>query len=193
MTVKVINLDSRPDRWESAQKELAAFGITHFSRLPAYSHPDPLSGNARSHIACLMAGCDLVFEDDVFFIPGARGIFDAAVRQLPADFDLLYLGGNVEEPLERYSENLYRCTAAWGSYALHYSPKGREFILGGYRPFERTFDIYDVWLRRNSCDELQAYIVSPVIAWTWPGYSDVNKRQENYLPKMQENEKTFMR
>ena len=189
----VINLDSRPDRLKRFTKEIKALGIKTFDRFPAISQPDPLRGNGRSHYQCLKAGYRMIFEDDAFFIPGAVDILAKAKKQLPKDWDLLYLGGNVEEPLKSHSENLFRCTAAWGSYAIIYSDKGAERVLNEYDPFTGRFEIFDVYLRRNSNIDLQAYIVSPIICWTYAGYSDVNNREENYLPKMQQNEKDFMR
>ena len=47
-------------------------------------------------------------------------------------------------------------------------------------------------LNINGSIELNAYIISPIICWTYGGFSDVQGRQENYLPAIQENEKVNM-
>ena len=192
MKVKVINLNSRPDRLIQVTSELQKLEITEFERFPAYSKPDAYRGNALSHMACLQSGCNLIFEDDVFFDPGAKLVFEKAINQLPADAHILYLGGNIISPIHRYSENLYRCTNAWGSYAIYYTEKGLEWIVQRYDPKADPFIIYDEWLREQSACELQAYMVSPVIAWTRAGYSDVNGQIEDYTPGMREHARKHM-
>lgn len=191
MKVSVINLDHRTDRWESVQPQLKAFGIEDFQRFSAFSTPDAYRGNARSHYECLHNGSRMIFEDDVIFIPGATEIFIEALKQLPPDFDFLYLGGNLQAPAERYSDNLYRVTFAWGSYAIYYSEQGAQKVLKHFDPLEDG-TIYDVWLKQQSVRNMKAFMVSPIIAWTRAGFSDVNMCEENYLPAMQENEKKYM-
>jgi len=111
----------------------------------------------------------------------------AMMEELPADYDFFYLGGNVVEPIQRYSQNLHRCTAAWGSFAIYYSEKGREYILKNYNPNAARFTVYDEWLRVQSKRFMEAYIASVPIAWTKGGFSDVNNRLENYEPQMRKN------
>ena len=193
MKVKVINLDSRADRLTRAKQELESISIYDFERFPAYSKPDAFRGNALSHVDCIAAGSDLIFEDDIQFEADAIEVFSKALGQLPEDAHILYLGGNVIDHIERYSENLFRCTAAWGSYAIYYTAKGREFILANYDPNAEPFVIYDEWLRVRSAQDLKAYIVSPIIAWTTSGFSDVNGRTEDYTPIMKEHARINMK
>lgn len=187
MKVKVINLNHRTDRWHTAQKQLRAFGINDFERFPAFSTPTPVKGNARSHFQCLTDGADIIFEDDIFFEPFAQEVFKKAISQLPEDWDILYLTGNIQEPLKKFSENLYRCTFAWGSCAILYSEKGKQFVLDNFKPDAEPFVIYDEWLRLQSANKLQAYITFPVIAWTYGGISDVNGYYSNYEKIMKQN------
>jgi len=189
----VINLDHRSDRWHTAQKQLIDFGIAKPERFSAYSQPSAVRGNGISHYECLQNGYDLVFEDDIFFEPYAKEVYDAALKQLPDDWDILYLGGNVISPLTRFSDNLYRCTDAWGSFAILYSAKGREFILKHYNPHAENFIIFDEWLRVWSQSRGQAYICSPIICWTYPGFSDVNGYHSDYLRLMQKNANNHMK
>lgn len=180
----VINLPQRIDRLREVTKQIHSFGITEFTVYPAISQPDPLRGNALSHYNLLKEGYRLIFEDDVFF----EGVYsDIQFNELPEDYDILYLGGNVVEPILKYSEHLHRCTAAWGSFAIHYSEKGARFVIENFNPKNDTFTIYDEWLRVRSKRDLQAYILSTPIAWTKGGYSDVNGRIENYEPQMRKN------
>lgn len=194
MKVKVVNLDKRTDRWKRMQHELSnCFGLLEFERFSAYSQPSAVVGNALSHIECLKQGADLIFEDDIYFEPFAREIFERAVNQLPDDFDILYLGGNIIEPIYRVSENLYRCTAAWGSNGILYSEKGRKYILNLYNPLDTKFAVYDDWLRKQSQHDLKAYLCAPIIQWTYAGFSDVNNTHADYEKLMKLNAKQNMK
>ncbi len=186
MIPAVINLKTRPDRLIKVTEELHKFGISDFELFAAHSQPEPLRGNAQSHYDLLTAGHRLIFEDDVYFEGNIYDLLIAAL-QLPKDFDILYLGGNVVEPIKHYSEHLHRCTAAWGSFAILYSEKGRQYVLNNYKPNAAQFTIYDEWLRVHSKRDLQAYILSRPIAWTRGGYSDVNGKIEDYEPQMRKN------
>lgn len=193
MKVKVINLDHRTDRWELMQKNLVKFGITNFERQSAFSQPNALHGNAKSHIKCLEDGVDLIFEDDIWFVKDARMYFDLAVKELPAGWDMLCLGGNVLRPIKRVSAHLYRCEHTWGSNAILYSEKGREKVLKNYRPFDGKFEIYDDWLRKHYSTILEAYITFPILVWPVSNYSDVWKKQVNYTVIMKANAAKNMR
>jgi hypothetical protein len=193
MKVKVINLDHRTDRWELMQKNLVKFGITNFERQSAFSQPNALHGNAKSHLQCLQDGVDLIFEDDIWFVKDARKYFDLAVKELPEGWDMLCLGGNVLHPIKRVSAHLYRCEHTWGSNAILYSEKGREKILKTYRPFDGKFEIYDNWLRKHYSIDLEAYITFPILVWPVSNYSDVWKKQVNYTVIMKENARKNMR
>lgn len=207
LKTRVINLNRRLDRWERAKDELIKFGIEDYERQDAFELASPLWGNSRSHLKCLEDGCNLIFEDDIFFTEGAREIFEKAVQQLPKDWDMVYLGGNVEYPLKRVSENLFKCEYTWGTNAILYSEKGRKKVLENYKLLPGSYEIYDEWLRRNMSTnlelnkrlkingsiELNAYIISPIICWSYGGFSDVQGQNENYLPKMQENEKNNLK
>lgn len=190
--VKVINLDHRTDRWEHMQKELVKFGITDFERQPAFSQPNALHGNAMSHLQCLQDGANLIFEDDIWFIRNAFNFFQIAMKELPAGWDLLYLGGNVLKPIQRVSPHLFKCEHTFGSNAILYSDKGREKVLNEYKPFENKFEIYDVWLRRNCSLDLKAYIVSPILCWPISNYSDVWHKNVNYTTFMKANARRNM-
>jgi GR25 family glycosyltransferase involved in LPS biosynthesis len=193
MKVKVINLDHRTDRWELMQKNLVKFCITNFERQSAFSQPNALHGNAKSHIKCLEDGVDLIFEDDIWFVKDARMYFDMAVKELPAGWDMLCLGGNVLRPIKRVSDHLYRCEHTWGSNAILYSEKGREKVLKNYRPFDGKFDIYDDWLRKHYSTILEAYITFPILVWPVSNYSDVWNKQVNYTVIMKANAAKNMR
>ena len=128
--VFVVNLHSRPDRWESFRERLPEdwpFGeVTRFVAIDGRLVPPPgwWKGGAgawgcyRSHLKiiedCLAQDIDsvLIMEDDALFVDGftekCRQFFD----HLPSDWGFVYLGGqhleqNIRLP-RRVSEWAYR-------------------------------------------------------------------------------------
>ena len=107
----VLNLDSRPDRWDQFQERAAAAGITGFTRFRAVhgdSCPHPAwwrAGNGAwgclmSHVRvcqdALMDGLRscVVFEDDSVFAPDFADRLPVIMERLKeTPWDQLYLGG----------------------------------------------------------------------------------------------------
>lgn len=168
--IKVINLDSRPDRWEEMQRQLKAFGIYDFERSPGV--PGGYLGfNQAVRNALKGDGALLLFEDDCVF---NNNIFDlqAAIKELPSDFDMLYLGANVKSRQERYSEHLYKLTDAWTTHAILYNAKARKWCSENYTEDIQT--IYDEWINTVGQEAgLKRFIVKPFLAVQADGYSDI--------------------
>ena len=170
MEVKIINLKHRTDRWEEIQRQVRAFGITDYERVEAV--PGGYLGfNASVRLALQGDGDMLLLEDDCVF---NNHLFDLqeAIKELPADFDLLYLGANVKSRQQRYSERLFKLTDAWATHAIYYSAKGRKWCMENYT--DQITTIYDEWLNTVGQDSgLQRYIVKPFLAVQADGYSDI--------------------
>lgn len=191
MLVRVVNLDERKDRLTTVAEEIEKLGV-QWERYRAYN-PVGIKGHwhgsSWSHIDVLRnaEGLLLVCEDDVTFLQQARDVFDKAFDQLPADWDMLYLGGNVKRPAERYSENLFRIKeGVHCNHAILYSQKARELIL-------RTYDVmsdklYDNWLYHTGQSMMKCFICYPVVAYQKPGFSDVRDEYMDYYIEMRSNE-----
>lgn len=186
---KVVNLDSRPERYELIPAEMAKMAISDYERFKAFE--GGTFGSVKSHIEVLkgVEGYLLVCEDDVGFLWQSKEIFDKAMSQIPEDFDLLYLGANVKEPIERYSENLFRIKrGAHTNHAILYSEKARNKILEVYNYETDEISIYDHWLYCVGQGLLQCYVISPLIAWQKAGYSDARLCYYDYFLEMRSNE-----
>jgi len=187
----VINLDSRPERWDEVQEELPKIGITDFKRFPGIL--DGNAGFSRSHLACVDGdGFRFVFEDDVIFEPDALEILNKAIDQLPEDFDMFYLGGNVKTSAERYSENLYHIRGGvHTTHAILFSGKARKFIVGHYNP--GSHNLIDEWYYREGLNQMNCYICYPMIAFQRGSYSDLRLQYFDYREEMLENAKNNMK
>lgn len=136
-----INLDRRPDRWEgflaSATPHIPRERIERFSAfdaqkllVPAWWHGTP-GGYActlshRFAIAQAFAGgaeTALLFEDDALLADDFAARLSAFVREVPADWQLLYLGGQHRPRYRPFpvSEGVARCrhTIRMHAYVVH--------------------------------------------------------------------------
>jgi GR25 family glycosyltransferase involved in LPS biosynthesis len=169
MKVKIINLDSRPDRWEEVTKEVERFGITEYERFAA--HPGGYMGfNKSVHFVLENESEVLILEDDVIFDGKFFDILEAKAK-LPDNWDLLYLGANVQNQQNRYCDGIWHLNNAWTSHAILYSDKGARYCYEHF-PYEQGM-IYDEWLRTVAQKQLNCFIVKPMIAFQRVGFSDI--------------------
>ena len=197
MFCRVINMDSYSERMCFIPGEMEKIGM-QWERFLAVNPPgicDPNIGSAYSHIEVMRDYPDelLVCEDDVMFIEGAKDIFDKSFAQLPSDWDMLYLGGNVKMPAKRYSENLFHVTeGVHCTHAILYSKKGIEITLKNYDVFTNEIKSHDHWLFCVGQKIMECFICFPVIAYQRPGFSHPRNGYMDYYSEMKENEKKHL-
>lgn len=183
-TKLVINLDSRRDRLAGAYQELHCAGIGYYTRIPGIISDQPMKGfnQAQRNALAACKGNSVIFEDDVTL--HNTGHLEAALSELPKDWDILYLGANIvgtdlcNWPIPEYfSPHLRRIKQAWTTHAVCYSQKGRDWILANWKDAEAI--MYDDWLRIN-LEKMQAFIICPMIADQRPGFSDIWNQDTHY-------------
>lgn len=98
-----INLDRRPDRWHSVQKEFDKIGVapTKVSALEGCPPAHPMTWNQTSVLNShkktwdSIIGSELeiaaVFEDDVVFSSDFHDVLEKSIRELPEGWELLNL------------------------------------------------------------------------------------------------------
>ena len=169
MKVKVINLASRTDRWQSMQEQLRAFGVSDYERFDAYTG-GATGFNKSVHYALKDEQELLLLEDDCIFL-GTYNDLIAAKAKLPDDWDMLYLGANVLTPQKQYTDGIWHLDNAWTSHAILYSDKGAEWCYKNFQHDDVT--IYDEWLRTVAQKQLKCFIMNPMIAVQSQSYSDI--------------------
>lgn len=188
--VKIINLDSRPERFQEVLTELPKIGITEYNRFSA------IVGGAQgcdfSHRECLKGeGPLLILEDDVIFEENALQILLKAFYQLPEDYDMFYLGANVKTPAKRYSNNLFKINGGTHTtHAILYSTKGRQRIQDIWEPCK--YHTIDNWLFMEGQGLLNCYVCWPIQAFQRPCYSDIRLQWFDYKEEMLANQKANM-
>jgi len=125
---------------------------------------------AEEKETCLILEGDCVFKD--------LSHLDKALSELPIDWDLVYLGANIREDApERISEHLFRVRDCWTTHAIGYRRKVIPFLLENQPGFSE--EMFDCWLSKQ-LPNLNAYIVSPMVAWQRPHYSGIWKEDVDY-------------
>ena len=181
-----INLDSRKDKWEAVQPEFAKLGVTpeRFSAIRGTSgirKKDGRDGCRQSHLACMEKlrpeGIFMILEDDILCcVDNAKEALEIAMEQLPEDWDALWLGANLQIPIERYSENLFSLKGAFTTHAIIWNNQNHvvDEILNYYN-HENPFDVY---LRDEIQENFKVFITYPMILTQKQWDSDICNRTD---------------
>lgn len=181
--------------WQKAVNEFERIGLHGVERFQAVKEIGPHQSFSHSERNILLdfyhssAETLLHLEDDVAFRSTEH--LEAAINELPTDWDVLYLGanlvqwGNGESSPERHSEHLFRIKGAWTTHAVAYNKKCIHEILAKQPNFsERMFD--------NALSDLlptlNAFIIAPMIAWQRPHHSLIWDRYDDYTPIFEQSE-----
>lgn len=156
-----INLDSRSDRWIRVQKE---FHYVHIDpeRFSAIVHPKRHVGCRMSHQAIVGMARDsgwdkvLIFEDDTVFHPDTITIFDDAVKQLPAQWDLLYFCC-VPGTLEEHTNSLTRIVSCKMGNAVVFNRTIYDIVLASK---EQSMDRTNLLVHPRG----KSFCIKPMIA-----------------------------
>ncbi len=176
-----INLDERPDRWKRVQKEFKKIAVK-VDRFPAIRKLPGYIGCKESHLEVLRL-CKgykyfMILEDDVFFLPGAKQNLELAMSQLPENWDMLYLGCNPQEKLEKFSSNLYRVNNSWTTHAMIFNNQNNivETILAN-ESLEKKIDVlYADYIQ----PVFDCFVAFPIVATQYNSVSNIVKGEVDY-------------
>ena len=173
-----INLDSRPDRLKLFDEEAKKGGF-QYERIMGVEGGAP--GATLSHLyTCMMAkeenfGNHAVFEDDAVFSPHFNAVFAKAFSELPAEWDILFLGGNYGL-YARYSENLLRIKNSMCFHAMVINKRFYDIFIETLSKTKFPCDVAMDKIYKNH----DIFAVYPAIAWQRHGYSDIENKKVNY-------------
>lgn len=193
-----INLDRRPERWQRIQRAFTAHGIESVQRFSAtdgndvalphdWIHSAGAYGCLLSHVQVVREARDagaasvLIFEDDVVFDPQFKEKFASFIQELPADWDMLFLGAlHKDEPVV-VSEHVARITKANSTFAYAIRNTVFDAFLDLNSRAEHVLDMNSYVLQ----ERFNCYCFMPNLVWVESEYSDVQNRLENhwYLEK----------
>ncbi len=216
-----INLDSRTDRWIKCQEKFKKLGILDkVERFSAckFQHPNiqfkKLLGQAGctlSHLSILKKALDnnysnyLVLEDD-FEIDETQTDFllklNNSLNELPSDWDILYLGGNLtneygKSPIEKYSNFLYQVESCHTTHAIAFSKNGIQKIAKKIGQIDNIIEwiikngTIDVFLSKQILSSNNCFITNPLLILQQEDFSDIEQNTYNYKNWMQNNYSAF--
>ena len=182
--VYCINLKSRQDKKKNMRDQMKKLftPVTFFQAVK--NKKNPARGCLESHMRIIKEAKEkkyeiiMIMEDDCIFNVNKLEI---DIETLPADWEMLYLGGNVQK---LYDENdLSIKNKTWIKMACHAAhcyiirKEFYDFILTGLNEYKNPIDVFysdDAHARKNS------YILNPFIAVQQDGYSDIEGKHVKY-------------
>jgi len=180
MRAKVINLFERSDRMEQFKQNNLPFKYSRFNAIR--SDPGWL-GCTQSHLMALRESIApvMILEDDCLFLESWDVVLQA-IRQLPRNWDALWLGGTLMKAQKRYSENLFHADEILCAHAIIFKTNRIiDYVIHNFDSYQtdmrKTIDVfyaYDVQQKFN------CFITYPLVATQRSGYSDIEKQNVNY-------------
>jgi GR25 family glycosyltransferase involved in LPS biosynthesis len=180
------------------QRAFTAHGIDPVQRFSAidgndvalphnWIHTAGAYGCLLSHVQVVREARDagassvLILEDDVVFDPQFKEKFASFIQELPADWDMLFLGAlHKDEPVV-VSEHVARITKANSTFAYAIRNTVFDAFVELNGRTEHVLDMNNYVLQ----ERFNCYCFMPNLVWVESEYSDVQNRLENhwYLEK----------
>jgi hypothetical protein len=178
MNIVVLSLESSTARRQRCNEIFAANGITDYSYF--LTKKEGYKNAIKDFLLLLEQnrGSDLMFfEDDFELVNGWEDIFYKAKSKLPGDWDMLYLGANLQNLVTPCAENLVR---VWGAWMLHSVMMRKKFIDYVLRKYEYPrLPVFDEWCRVIA-PMMGFYMTYPMISYQRAGYSDYVGKEVDY-------------
>ena len=183
MIAKVINLDSRRDKWRACEMELGP----HFEleRVSAIRNDWGWLGlwQTFKQIFAQADGDILIFEDDATYRGWATHLQNA-INDLPQGWEMLMLGANIKDQrLDRINKTLARTYGAWTTHAIYYSHSLCKEIAS----LDLTVPI-DEYFRTVVHPRGNSYVVYPFLSYQRPSESDIEGGYKDYTNLFVESE-----
>lgn len=186
----IINLPERLDRKTHIEQEVSHVPFKSWRIVEGIR--DESNTCTASQKKCIQLAKDnkwphvMIWEDDNFLCEGAIPIIRSFLLELPDQWNMFYLGANLQEPSQKVSEHVIKLNGAWAAhcYAVHSNFYDHLLSL----PNDREMDIHYRYLMRNNL----VYMCNPPIAYQLPGISDLQGRFRNYIDEMNHNYSLFL-
>jgi len=163
-----------------AQRPKPKFHMTNMRRAPAAEFAVNLSQiKAVAHAISDGAKRPVFFEDDVLFRDDANQILAQALKALPEDWDVLYMGGHPCDDVKKLSDNLVKV----GRFSFAESYAINRHALVPYLDYwldriGHANAMYDRILGEFARDN-NGYCVYPVLTHQPVGYSHISDRNDD--------------
>lgn len=172
-----ISLKSRSDRRHKIQKHMKTRKIPFKFYNAIKNTENPEKGCLQSHLNIIKLAktqnlkAILIIEDDCFFIK------KPILEQPPHDWDMLYLGGNLEEVIKKEPNDKWYKMRCWTTHSYIIKKSMYDTVINGLEKYKFEVDKF-------YCQEIHSkyncYMCDPPVTKQLPGYSDIAKKYINY-------------
>lgn len=202
-----INLDERPDRKEKIIEEMNRLDLcVKYQRIPGViyngeydsdialspdqiKHFNGIMGCMLSHLSILHwalkhSATILIFEDDAKLINDFDTIIKGALLELPKNWDMLYLGGNICNTVEQISPHLGRLSHSQSTHAYAVNKNFVGKLIEYIDPYNAVpLDLIYAYkvIPENNC-----YITVPMVAVQRASFSDIENAYVEYESWMED-------
>lgn len=182
----IVNLEDRKDRRAWVQGHLAEQDIFSYAVFKATEDKDGVKGLLYTMTSIMKGLYDaeypyvLILEDDFEFIVKTpiRKII-SAVKALPEDFDMLYLGCNLEKPdSTAHSKHLIKIKSAKAAHSIIFSKKAIEKAMNLLIELSSPIPYDELLIEIQK--EGNSYATKTLITGQHEGYSDIQKKVVSY-------------
>jgi GR25 family glycosyltransferase involved in LPS biosynthesis len=189
MKANVINLEHRKDRLKQMKIELLKANLELFRHdgidgtKVFFNHA--VNKRMRAHFGCLQsfrnmlhlvrgtADYHLVMEDDVLLIDDFKKSVEMHLEKIPADWDMLYLGGHVktlDNAVEEYNELFWKAKNVLGLYCWIIKDSSIDALLEVLNSRLWKADMLAIEFQQKS----NTYMTRTCHAWVRESYSDIS-------------------
>lgn len=195
-----INLDTRADRLEKVSKQISEYNVS-VKFFTTTAHESPRMGCLESHLAVLTEARNLrlpnvlILEDDVVFL-------HKDVPRLPKQWDMLYLGGNIQEVYKTPWHADWKRVSTYTTHAYAVNCTLYDDLIDGIMAWKAAVRSGNIKYEDSAIDQYyathvhpkhQCFMSDPIIATQDVDYSDIEKRKVNYEPFINNDRLTLAR
>ncbi|MDP4268314.1 MAG: hypothetical protein Q8880_12895 [Bacteroidota bacterium] len=122
-----------------------------------------------------------IAEDDMrFIVSNPKEIIEKCLQQTPEDYDMLYLGCNLWQPLiHKHSQNLIQVNDVYALHSVIYSRKGMQKVLNEIHQMVNIIAL-DVLIKEKILPDGKSYCSFPMLTKQVESYSDIENKIVNY-------------
>ena len=178
----IINLKHRTDRYEHMVTEMKKLPVS-YEFIDAVSHETSSIGCFQSHLKCIKLAKEnkfpyvLILEDDVIFTDDVVNILQKILKLNESyllEWDMLYLGANLQSPAIRINSSLIKLTGAYTTHAYMIHERFYDVILNLFQTFEIDVHYYNLMPEHN------IFMCDPIVAYQLPSYTDLQDGYRDY-------------
>jgi len=210
-----INLKEREDRWAECLKNFEKYEINNYERIEGVKVNGNFSNKRKGQIGCALSFAKifnkavnekqdkiLIFEDDFEFKDIKENIhekLDKSIKELPNDWDSLFLGGTLINdygfiPINKYSDNLLKLNSAHCLHAVAFSGKGlaniKKFFeqkINWYENLINRYEAIDIFFAKDYQRQTKSFITNELLCYQRVNASNIENATYDYSEWMNRN------